>query len=886
MSAAPIYQQLWAKSDRKTGQTHPLICHLLDVAHVMLALWNEVLTDSMRAQFATTLQMDRDTTGQLLGFWAALHDLGKASPAFQRQVAAQERLLSDQGLNFPKVFSQEYSPHGIISAWALERLLQSETGLPPRPAKRIALALGGHHGAWPAPGATVRLKQDALGDSAWDDVRREILHVLIDVLQPPALTGWVTDRSDENTFITLFSGLTSVADWIGSMEEYFPYVSPPIDLVHYAEQAVIQAHAALTTLGWTGWQPPQTALRFEELFPAISHPNAMQEAIVDLAGKLSGPALVLIEAPTGTGKTEAALFLADTWAHAEQQRGLYVAMPTMATSNQMHGRVADALCLRYGSDAVKPLLVHSQARWMTEAPPPALTSDDEREGASTRSMAWFLPRKRSLLAPFGVGTVDQSLLSVLQTRHFFVRLFGLSHKTVIFDEVHAYDTYMSTLFQRLLTWLRAVDASVVLLSATLPEQTRRELVKAYAGDALDVPADYPAITWATSGQTGVIPLPITESRTLRLGWITRDADEIVARLAEALREGGCAAVICNTVARAQEVYRAVSAAALVGPEDVTLFHARTPFAWREQIEREVLSRFGKAGQRPHKAIVIATQVIEQSLDLDFDVMISDLAPVDLLLQRVGRLHRHARASRPAPLTVPLLWVAVDAGAEFPEFGNDAYVYEPYVLLRTSLTLQDRDHLTLPQDTAGLIGAVYSDGGDESLSPAWQEKLAAARRKMQRDDEEAVFDARNRLILPPNDERLLAGANADLEEDSPAINAAFQALTRLGEPGISLVCLHEVGGDLNTEPDGAGQRVVLTHMPDAELTGHLARHTVSVAHRGVFNHFQAQEPPQKWGKHPLLRDHRVVIFRDGLYTSPDTRYTLRLSREFGLEVLKE
>ena len=187
-------------------------------------------------------------------------------------------------------------------------------------------------------------------------------------------------------------------------------------------------------------------------------------------------------------------------------------------------------------------------------------------GASTRSMTWFLPRKRSLLAPFGVGTVDQALMSVLQTRHFFVRLFGLSHKTVIFDEVHAYDTYMSTLFQRLLTWLRAVGTSVVLLSATLPAQTRRELVQAYAGDGVDVPdAVYPAITWAANDQVGTVPLPLSESRVVALEWISRDSAAIVTQLRDALREGGCAAVICNTVGRSQEVYQAVRDAGLVAP---------------------------------------------------------------------------------------------------------------------------------------------------------------------------------------------------------------------------------------------------------------------------------------------------------------------------------
>ena len=887
MSNSPTYQLLWAKTDRKNkmrGRIHPLICHMLDVAQVSLALWNEVLTVSLRAQFAGSLSLEPEAAGRLVAFWAALHDLGKASPAFQRQYEPGRAALAAAGLPFEKLFSKEASQHGTISAWAVEQLLPSETRAAPRTAKRIAAALGGHHGAWPPPGATDRLKADQIGGSEWDAVRQELVRAVIQVLQPPTLTTWIANRYDENAFLTLFSGLTSVADWIGSAEIYFPYAETPLDPSRYAEHAAAQARWALADLRWLGYRPPTKTLRFEELFPFP--PSPMQQAVIDLSGDLKGPALVLIEAPTGAGKTEAALYLAERWAHVEQQCGLYVAMPTMATSNQMHGRVKAMLDRRYGPGVVDPLLVHSQAGWLADAPPPEIASDDGRTGASAQAMAWFLPRKRSLLAPFGVGTVDQSLLSVLQTRHFFVRLFGLSHKTVIFDEVHAYDTYMSTLFQRLLAWLHAVGTSVVLLSATLPAQTRRELLRAYAGDGAELPdATYPAITWAVGEQVGVVPLPAPERRLLALEWIGRDPREIAVQLARALREGGCAAVICNTVARAQEVYRVVRDAGLVAADDLILFHARTPFAWRDRTEQEVLSRFGKDGDRPQKAIVVATQVIEQSLDLDFDVMISDLAPVDLLLQRAGRLHRHPRSTRPGPVAFARLLVAVAEGEELPEFGSDEYVYEPYILLRSYLALRGRGCLTLPEETAGLIEAVYGDAALAGPAPVWEARLKWAGQKLVRDDDKEIFEARKRLVPSPKDEGLLTSLNADLEEDAPGVHAALQALTRLGDPSVSLVCLHAVAGGLNTEPDGSGHAVALDDKPDACLTGHLARHTVSVSHRGVFGYFMAQEPPPGWLEHPLLRDHRVVQFTEGLCPLPGTKYALRLSRELGLEILK-
>ncbi len=507
-------------------------------------------------------------------------------------------------------------------------------------------------------------------------------------------------------------------------------------------------------------------------------------------------------------------------------------------------------------------------------------------------MSWFLPRKRSLLAPFAVGTVDQALLSVLQTRHFFVRLFALSHKTVIFDEVHAYDTYMSTLFAELLGWLRVVGASVVLLSATLPAQMRQMLLSAYMGvDGPQLPsAPYPVITWATETECGVIPLSAPQSRTVAVTWIDRDPETIAARLAEALCDGGCAAVICNTVARAQTVYRVLQAAKLVAADDRILFHARYPFAWRDEIEKTVLARFGKQSDRPAKAIVVATQVIEQSLDLDFDFMISDLAPVDLLLQRAGRLQRHTRAKRPPRLATPRLLVAApQMVGNLADFGDDGYVYEPFVLLRSYLTLKDRDSITLPDETSGLIEAVYGEEMtvDETSAPAFSATLQAALRKMQEHEEKDVLEARKRLIPRASNDRLLYLRSPSLEEDSPELHEAFQALTRLGPRSIALVCLHYTPQGLSLEPDEDGPLVNLEHDPDSKLTRLLAQHTVSISQRAVVNFFLTQgTTPKAWREHPLLRDHYLVEFSGGTFALTGTPYRLRLSRQYGLEIEKE
>ena len=354
--------------------------------------------------------------------------------------------------------------------------------------------------------------------------------------------------------------------------------------------------------------------------------------------------------------------------------------------------------------------------------------------------------------------------------------------------------------------------------------------------------------------------------------------------------GGCAAVICNTVSRTQRVYQAIQDAAIVPEPDLTLFHARFPFAWRDQIEQRVLDDFGKEGQRPHKAILVATQVIEQSLDLDFDLMISDLAPVDLILQRAGRLHRHDRDRRPTPLAAPRLVLAQPAGQDgLPDFENDAWIYEPYVLLRSYLALRGRTRLTLPSETKQLIDAVYGKESDlhaDEMPPAFGAALEQARAEMDKNRHKEHDEARQRLVAAPDNRRLMHISEAFLEEDRPELHRFLQALTRLIPPTISLVCLHRTDGGLTLEPDGSGLAIDLGHYPTPEATEQLARHTVSVSHRGVVHYFLERPVPKGWHDHPLLRDHREAVFMNGICDLEGTSYTLRLSRELGLEIVKE
>lgn len=896
VDSLPRYLLPYAKTQRGAGdRVHRLLYHLLDVGQVALLVWQRVLAPAAQRTAASCLDMDEDATGRFLAFVAALHDLGKASPAYQNKYIrfspdALRVALGVAGLRLEKYGLKTLrAPHGVVSAWALEPLLRDEMGVHGRFARKLARAVGGHHGAWPSPSAVDGIDDDA----EWADVRARLFAEVRGVFGP---TAPVVSRpvAQLNAFLTWFSGFVSVADWLGSIddyngEEFFPFEDGHIPTAVYAARAAEQAEHALARLGWLGWQPDGRRATFAEMFPRTPEPRPVQHGVIAAGQAVQPPALLILEAPTGIGKTEAALYLADTWLQTGGGSGLYVAMPTMATSNQMFDRTRNFLAGRYPADLINLHLLHSQAAW--DGPPGeirlAAIDDEQDDVGRVAAMAWFnQQKKRTLLAPFGVGTVDQSLLAVLQTKHFFVRLFGLAHKVVVFDEVHAYDSYMNVIFERLLAWLGQMGVSVIILSATLPNATRRRLVEAYSGVS-DVPAaaPYPALTLAAAGRVEVVALPAPQDDPLGLDWsLGREPEEIASYLAREMAGGGCAAVVCNTVRRAQEVYAALQTAAVVPDDALILFHARFPPVWRETIERDVLDRFGKEKpeERPKRAIVVATQVIEQSLDLDFDLMITDLAPVDLLLQRTGRLHRHQRDTRP-PLPRRLTVCRPNATNGVPTFTR-ADVYEAWLLHRTYALLRDRASIALPSETRMLIEAVYDEARAPDVDAAWRAAIDEARVEMEERDRAAEFKAAVGLVSQPSDSDLLKEAIVGLEEDDPGVHQAFQARTRDIDPGVALICLHRNDDRVTLDPAKDSPAVDLGRAPDAGTVRELLRRTINVHDRRVVFRLLDEALPTAWAETSALRHHRLALFVNGECALPGANFRLRLSRELGLEIV--
>lgn len=485
------------------------------------------------------------------------------------------------------------------------------------------------------------------------------------------------------------------------------------------------ADAALRAVGWKPVRAREFG-SFGALFPNIKDINSIQSASMQMVQQ---PGVYVIEAPMGFGKTEAALAVTYQLIRDGQAGGLYFALPAQVTSNRIYERV-EPFVRNMSAEPAEVRLAHSSS-WLFDPDPlsglhPAYPGgfQDETEEHVREGHSWFASAKKALLAPFGVGTIDQALLGIVAAKHFFLRQFGLAGKVVVLDEVHSYDIYTGTLIGELVRRLRELQCTVIILSGTLTGARRRELLGLDGEQKVSM--EYPLISGFADyfvEQPCAAPPP----KIVRV----REVSGVlpVEEALERSREGECVLWIRNTVDEAQETYRALRSANLQGGPSIALLHSRFPFFRREVLEGEWLERLGKnTANRPHGCVLVSTQVAEQSVDIDADLLITDLAPTDMLLQRIGRLWRHDRPARPC--LRPELWIQMpDAGVMLDRsssgktlrkaLGRTSLVYSPYVLLRSFQQWSGKKAISVPGDIRAILEATYSDPPDTEPI-GWQE----------------------------------------------------------------------------------------------------------------------------------------------------------------------
>ncbi len=935
----PTWRLFWAKTDYQnegTGAhdpawTHPLWAHLLDVAHTALLLWERAVPDVLRREAADALGLGEAEAeaGHLLSLQIGLHDWGKATPHFQSRHTPSRDTLEARGLRC----DGEDARHEHLTAALVHRQLQKERPSGEKFWAHLGASVGIHHGrlvdrsTWEAH-ARSATRGGALGDPRqWkapqDDLHREVAAVWRRRYPWPDPPRVPAEPAPD--WLLGLAGWTTFADWLGSISECFPPdVTPGDDLDAYLDQSRAGAESALARAGLAAPRPGLVARPFSELFEGFD-PRPLQALVLDPAFPTASgarPTLTIVEAPTGEGKTEAALALA-----ARQQDGrrggLYLALPTQATANGLVDRAVRFLETAHAGGPADFRLAHGRAqlldvqRALIERPEALGEVDGD---ARVRTLGWFLSSKRALLAPYGLGTIDQALLGAVRGRHFFLRLYGLAGKTVVLDEIHAYDVYMQTIIGRLLGWLRALGAHVVLLSATLPARLRADLIRAWDPDSTGdlAPADpaavpYPAVWTVADGRVALHAArdgqPLRAERTQRATLIRHDhdPDAIAATVVEAAAAGAVVGVVVNTVARAQAVFEAVEQ--LFGDDlpadDVVLFHARFLQRDRARIERHVVGhkaddgtwvpgRFGK-GRPPGPAVLVATQVAEQSLDLDLDLLLTDLAPVDLMLQRAGRLHRHDRTDRPTAYREPeVLWLCPAAPTDgLPDVRSEdvpfGFVYDPVVLWRTWRLLcsrQDPDGVgrwSLPADYRPLIETVYPVGETVSSAPPPPDGLSAEGAERWA---VSVKEGRGKRIkLAENAADQLIPASGDLrdlfsrsrralhDEDDEAAHHTLRVATREGDSVEVVVLFADDEGGLFLDP-GLTETAPLTRPdPKASLPTAAVRRLLGSSVRlstppiiGALRSRPEADVPARWREAakatPTLRDmHLLVIGKE-------------------------
>lgn len=742
------YYHYWGKAHAKGGavECHLLPYHSLDVAAVgwLLLSPDRPLTQRLALQ----LSLKPEQLRNVLVFWLGLHDIGKFSRAFQGlfQPTSDVRLVPPAA---QYAYTERHDRLGAVVweekylDWLEDGTLQWPASLNMAEFKVLNAALPvltapffGHHGQ-PVDAGKIDVEMFFCCDEHADDIEatRQFIADWASVVPP----RWPIEQLFSEQWVyalqTLswsIAGWATLSDWLGSNQDHFPYLQEELPLADYWQIALDNAESALQKSGFNKVSEPLPYAGMVDWFGKQSiTPTPLQQA-AEAVELTDGPQLFILEDVTGSGKTEAACILTQRLLAAGHGEGLYFALPTMATSNAMYSRLGNLHRRFYTAESSPSFVLAHGARDLNDdfiaavaAPQPTdLDYTASELSATSHCNQWLADsRKKALLAEVGVGTIDQALMAILPFRHQSMRLYGLARKVLVIDEVHAYDNYMQTLLSQLLAYHARQGGSAILLTATLPHAMRSALMAAWQ-TGLGQPAtkpqkdDFPLLTHVSEGQPLELPLGSRKevSRSVQVAWLSEEEQAIEAVLT-AVEAGECIAWVRNTVDDAIRAFEAI-AARHPDPERCLLFHSRFAMVDRQRIESQVIEHLGKDSTPEIRKgqVLISTQVFQESLDCDVDVMISDIAPIDLLIQRAGRLQRHQRGER----CLPRLLVLAPPWADDPDEhwlkrtlpGTQAVYHDTSLSWLTQRVLCRLEAIRMPEEARDLIESVYGAVSDD------------------------------------------------------------------------------------------------------------------------------------------------------------------------------
>ncbi|MGW2786661.1 CRISPR-associated helicase Cas3' [Streptomyces populi] len=932
----------WGKYDRFLRAVYPLLFHMLDVAAIAGEVWDRFLTDGQRKLIAAGMRVLQSEARSLVMFYAGLHDLGKLSQFQEHEAypwARMSEVLRTDTDGWHRIPHERASMHSVLQ---LLREAGYAADTSDSPGVRVAQILGGHHGRFlqvDIDGAAKTSRVNlALGGERWQDLRRRYFALV------RHLTGATTVPPQVSVpAAVLMTGVGVIADRLASQRHYWlPKAQAPAFSAgeHYA-QALKDAPALLDQSGLPRVVLPPAS--FTRVHRGLAAPNELQASLIrqlTLAVGEKGPGIAVITDATGGGKTAAALEAARIFNTSGDTAGIAWLLPTTATADAAYD-LLEQYVAAHRPERAPVSLVHSYS-WLNTAytdhrlafcggsTTDEFWPEDHQAGPDAQRPedrvtvldGWLRGWDRALLAQFTVATHDQALMAALPVRFSALRMLALSGRTIIIDEVHCMTPFMQQMLTRLLHWLGALGSPVVILSATLPTRSSGELVRSYlagAGHARRSTADlhcapaYPGWVFAAAADASVTRMDPAagaahaarhrRTATLRLHPVLHpshtdpdDAPEresrverISAEITPVVEGGGCAAVVCATVADAQDTYRHLLNAFTWpdGPDsELVLLHARLPGHQREALTRMIRERLGRTGTRPTRLVVVTTSLLDMSLDIDVDVMVSDLASLDRLLQRLGRLWRFEHLwgkgndRRPAwvrRLKHPRLSILEPTDHQGRTLLPPAWrALEPMIFPHATaahLARQPQHTFTLPDDVQDLIEAVHGDATELARTTPVLERLHTAYQD-RRSNEEHLSTLH--LVPSPRHTHSLS----DLHRQHLH---AREAATRLGVMPRRLLPVYRTpAGTLTLDPAGTGL-LQLDREPTPGQIREILQHTLPVPAAWVADHRGEHRSPAVWNNHALLAD--VVLLQHDI-TSPGAavrfgRHALRLDPVLGL-----
>lgn len=779
----------WGKLGRKAdAEPHALICHALDTFAAAERLYEIYLGPQVRRELEEGLgplvpnlpdgAKDPVEVRKWVFFLCALHDLGKLSPVFQALRADRARHFIPEQFHRDLVVPYPGRRHERITAVHLGEWLDKR--MAPWGARyNIVDALGGHHGWLPDPqkNRQARSREPELGGEPWARARNRFIELVAEALGlDPYTEGWRETDLTPAAAVGL-AGLTMVSDWTASDETVLDGGSYPRhgkihkdSLPGYLEDARVWVRANLDRVNWAPWEPPADP-SFTSLFPGQKAPRPLQREIARLLDGVDEPGILVVQAPTGEGKTKAGLLALSLLAKRLGRAGAYLAFPDRSLARDVHVQANELLettgsvlrsHLLYAKDPNDP--ASDPARFETLMPENVCPEDSKVRGWARRTFSV----NRGVIFPFGTGTIDQALKAAIRGKNVTMRLTALSNKVLLLDEVHSYNAHMSVYLDRLLWWCGRMGVPVIMLSATLTDAQRGRCVHAWREGARTgrgltpetepIPSEsrHPwKITWARAeGEPEVRPVKPSKDNPRRvIEWesVPNDPDEIADQVLGRLREGGCAAVIRNSRKAARQVYEALRRRVKSDDESTKILYLtgeRTDQRQRRENETTLNElrgpgSIGREAGGPERVIAVGTQVLEHGMDVDYDFLVTDPAPVDHLCQRLGRLHRHGNRPRPDPVAEPKVSV-VKAKSAWVYPPGTANIYAKSLLIATEGVLSERSTISLPDDLPTLVRRVYED--HPSLPKECREEVQATELERTRKVRLEGAEAQARRIL--------------------------------------------------------------------------------------------------------------------------------------------